>query len=997
MKTNQKLSICVLFALVFSITHGNTIFGQCYASALSPSTINAPYGGGQYTVAVTTSGCFDYNISNYTNFATYSKNGLMVHVTVQANSGTARSGIMLIGSRPLTVNQACGNFPSPPTSASSNPSSVCSNRGGTISLSASGGSGTSLWWTTGSCGGTSLGSGNPLVTASPTSTTTYYAHWQNDCGNSTCTSVTVTVLGLPTPSSSNNGPICEGSDLHLTSSGGVSYSWTGPNSFTSSLQNPTITAATTSASGAYYVTVTNSNGCSAQAGTSVTVRSRPSHTASSNSPVCVGNTINLSSYFGGTYAWTGPNNYTATGQNPSITNAATVNAGNYTVTITDSYGCWSQATTNVIVNTLPAASASSNSPVCYGATINLYGSGGSSYSWTGPNSFTSTLQNPSITNATSINGGRYSVTVSNGCSSSTSTTVTVHDLVSGGVIVGDQTICYSTDAANITSTSPASGGAGSFTYAWEYSVDGGNSWSDAGGNSTSFDPPILTTTTKYMRKATDASCGIAYTTPVTKTVRSAFSGGYIATNQTVCYNADPAPFTSVSLASGGSGTYTYSWEKSTDNGVTWVSAGGISTTFDPSMLTTTTQYQRRATDSNWGCQAISNKVTVTVRLQLGGGTISGDETICYGTDAGNITGTIATGGSESYSYSWEKSENGGTSWNNAGGGGLTFDPANLVTTTLFRRNTADNVCQSSAYSINNATKTVRVETFPGTISGEQTIFYNTVPSSLINVESATGGAGSLTYQWWQSINDGTSWTPISGASAADYSPSSIIINTKYRRAVTDNANSCIFTSNDIKKTVTIFASPDATKNYIYTREPNTAVTALGALTTPDEYKSSIQYFDGLGRPDQNIQVVASSSYGDIITPIYYDAFGRETAKYLPFSKSGDPGSYVSGAIGQQRQFYNASSYFPGDTSNAKTVFEDSPLNRTLEQGAPGKSWQPYDASDTTSGHTMDMRLWRTATAMSYFGSWWEVSLVDAGGDTINLSNYYTYEYLSIYK
>ena len=73
-----------------------------------------------------------------------------------------------------------------------------------------------------------------------------------------------------TPTASNNGPICAGSTLTLSTPTvtGATYSWTGPNSFSSTLQNPSITSATTAASGTYSVTVTM-NGC--------TVRGRHHH------------------------------------------------------------------------------------------------------------------------------------------------------------------------------------------------------------------------------------------------------------------------------------------------------------------------------------------------------------------------------------------------------------------------------------------------------------------------------------------------------------------------------------------------------------------------------------------------------------------------------------------------------------------------------------------------------------------------------------------------
>jgi len=68
-------------------------------------------------------------------------------------------------------------------------------------------------------------------------------------------------------------------------------------------------------------------------------------------------------------------------------------------------------------------------PVCAGNTLSLSGSatGATSWSWTGPNGFSSTLQNPSISNVTTANAGTYTLIASNACgSASVTTNVTVN-------------------------------------------------------------------------------------------------------------------------------------------------------------------------------------------------------------------------------------------------------------------------------------------------------------------------------------------------------------------------------------------------------------------------------------------------------------------------------------------------------------------------------------------------------------------------------------------
>lgn len=89
----------------------------------------------------------------------------------------------------VTVNPVA----TPASSASVDRSGFCAGDTGTITLSAVGGSGTTLNWYSGECGGTFVGSGNGLVINSPTAPTTYFARWSTACGDSDCVSVDVAV------------------------------------------------------------------------------------------------------------------------------------------------------------------------------------------------------------------------------------------------------------------------------------------------------------------------------------------------------------------------------------------------------------------------------------------------------------------------------------------------------------------------------------------------------------------------------------------------------------------------------------------------------------------------------------------------------------------------------------------------------------------------------------------------------------------------------------
>ncbi|MCZ2357667.1 MAG: gliding motility-associated C-terminal domain-containing protein, partial [Bacteroidia bacterium] len=296
-----------------------------------------------------------------------------------------------------------------------------------------------------------------------------------------CTSLvnttTVVVNAIPaSPTAGSNSPVCAGSTLNMTATtvAGASYSWTGPNGFTSVLQNPSISNATVAASGVYSVYSVVSGCTSLVNTTTVVVNAIPaSPTSGSNSPVCAGSTLNMTAttVAGASYSWTGPNGFTSVLQNPSISNATASASGVYSVYSVVS-GCTSLVnTTTVVVNAIPASPTSgSNSPVCAGNTLNMTATtvAGASYSWTGPNGFTSVLQNPSISNATASASGVYSVySVVSGCTSLVNTT-TVSIGTPPILSITNQTnpTCFGSNDGSITTS--ASGGIPPYTY----SLDG---------------------------------------------------------------------------------------------------------------------------------------------------------------------------------------------------------------------------------------------------------------------------------------------------------------------------------------------------------------------------------------------------------------------------------------------------------------------------------------------------------------------------------------------
>jgi len=120
----------------------------------------------------------------------------------------------------VSVTVTVKPLPVAPTHITASKNPICN--GEMVTLTAQGGSGTAVRWYVESCGGIFLCEGNPF-TATPTITTKYYARWYNDCGNSECASLTVTVYPQPVaPTSITPGTsiLCTPANVTLTANNG---------------------------------------------------------------------------------------------------------------------------------------------------------------------------------------------------------------------------------------------------------------------------------------------------------------------------------------------------------------------------------------------------------------------------------------------------------------------------------------------------------------------------------------------------------------------------------------------------------------------------------------------------------------------------------------------------------------------------------------------------------------------------------------------------------
>ena len=265
---------------------------------------------------------------------------------------------------------------STPVAVSSSVSSICP--GESVTLTASGGDGTYIW----EASPYLSGSGSSVTVTPPSpGTYTFSATSTLPSTSSLCPGSPSTVTSTITVNScgcaitaGNTGPSCVGSSIDLTATtvtGATSYSWTGPNGYTSNLQNPTGIILNTPGSYDFIVT-TSLNGTICSSTTTVVVNSATVN-AGPDQTICAGQTVTFNPSNAVTYTWS---DATIVNGVPFTPAATTV----YTVTGTTG-SCTSTDNITVTVNPPANINAGPDQTICSGSTTVCSGSGGLTYIW----------------------------------------------------------------------------------------------------------------------------------------------------------------------------------------------------------------------------------------------------------------------------------------------------------------------------------------------------------------------------------------------------------------------------------------------------------------------------------------------------------------------------------------------------------------------------------------------------------------------------------------
>jgi gliding motility-associated-like protein len=443
-----------------------------------------------------------------------------------------------------------------------------------------------------------------VVNGTPVSTQAYTITGADANGCTATATSTITVNSLPTVTT-NSASICVGQQTAtLTANGAVTYSWipgTGLSSTTAS-----VVTGTPGSTQNYTLVGMDANGCLNGTITSIFVNSLPTVTVNSGT-ICLGQqTATLTANGASTYSWS-----PATGLNVATGAAVTgtpTSTQNYTVVGTDVNGCYSDATSTIVVNATPTITVNS-ATICLGQqTATLSANGADTYTWS-PGTGLSSINAGTVT-GTPVATENYTLTGTdiNGCYSSTTATITVSPIPT--VTVADATVCPASSATLTAS--------GATNYTWTP-----NQFLNTAFNGTVISTPSVTTT--YTIDAETASC--VTSTVVTVTISNTVVVNASASTSTIC------PLASSSLSATGAANYT------------WTPAISLNTNTGGTVVATPAANETYTVIGATGTCTNSAQVVITV-------TVNPTVTVASVAPICSASGTAALAASGASTYTW---------------------------------------------------------------------------------------------------------------------------------------------------------------------------------------------------------------------------------------------------------------------------------------------------------------------------------------------------------
>jgi hypothetical protein len=253
---------------------------------------------------------------------------------------------------------------------------------------------------------------------------------------SLASSITITVSPYPTVNLGNDTTFCGGNTLTLTAPAGNTYLWS---------NNATTQTLPVTATGQYWVRVTNAGGCAKRDTINVTVNPQPVVNLGNDTTFCAGNMLVLAAPTGFSYLW----NSGATSRTIDV-----IATGQYSVKVTNTTtGCFKSDTINVTVSPLPMVNLGNDTAFCEGNVLHLTAPAGNTYLW----NMGATSQTIDV-----IATGQYAVRVTSpqNCISRDTINVVVNPYPSFN-LGNDTVVCYT--GTGLTLSTPTGTG---YTYLW---------------------------------------------------------------------------------------------------------------------------------------------------------------------------------------------------------------------------------------------------------------------------------------------------------------------------------------------------------------------------------------------------------------------------------------------------------------------------------------------------------------------------------------------------
>ncbi|MHB1177158.1 MAG: T9SS type B sorting domain-containing protein, partial [Daejeonella sp.] len=309
---------------------------------------------------------------------------------------------------------------------------------------------------------------------------------------------------------------------------------------------------------------------------------------------------------------------------------------------------------------------------------------------------------------------------------------------------------------------------------------------------------IVTSGNVLISTAQDGITKVIYTVFINDPALTLMPGN-AGSDQVLC-DSLAAPLAETLPPAGGSGTYTYQWQKSVISALTGFTniSDATSPGYNPGILTQSTWFRRLVSSPGFtSVPAVSNVVSVTIVPALSNNKIIPPllSAYCQSGDPSIISGSNPAGGDGTYTYQWQSSANGSVFTDITGATSRDYNPAVLTDTIYYQRVVNSGSCTSIS---NKITIYITQLLKDNTISAPDLVeFCSNADPEIITGSIPSNGNGIYLYQWQSStISTTDGFINIPGATSKNYDPGSISQTTYYRRHVTYGF--CTFSTNVIK-------------------------------------------------------------------------------------------------------------------------------------------------------------------------------------------------------